>query len=130
MKPLSQDEKRILADLISRNEAEQAGLREAAAQAELRRQIDEQRAKPSMWEQNVAGDQAEYVAGRRGSRRTIRLSPEDAAPTHLLVDPIDRRLEAINKRLQELELVTKPAPQAVFQQIKKKIWNWIKLASS
>jgi hypothetical protein len=96
------------------------------------RQIDEQRVKPNEWEENVANDQMEYIAGKRGQRKVIQLSPADAQPT-IKTNPIDVRLQEINKRLQEIELVTKPAPQpvverltlrAVFQAILRKVWLW------
>jgi hypothetical protein len=89
--------------------------------------------KPNEWAENVANDQVDYVPGKRGQRRTIQLNPADAAPKQLPLEAVDSRLAAINTRLAEIELATKPALQpvverltlrAVWQAVLRKINSW------
>jgi hypothetical protein len=133
MKFLTTEERQLFAEFTARDASEKAAAEEAKEQLRRRNEIDAQRQKPNQWAENVAGDQAEYVAGRRGVRRTIQLSPTDAAPKQLPLETVDSRLAAINARLAEIEIAAKPASQPVEPEMKlalvwravlRKIWNW------
>jgi hypothetical protein len=105
--------------------------RRAREQQPRRDEASAQSHKPNEWQENVERDQVEYIPGTRGQRRTIQLSPEKAAPKQLPLETVDSRLAAINTRLAEIELATKPAPRPaaeptwadIFKALRRKIWN-------
>jgi|ERR1700730_401123 len=120
MRPLSQDERRMLADLLGRDAAEQAGIAETKAQAELRRQIDESRQKPNPWQQQIEQDELPYISGHRGQRRTIQLSPEDIAPKP---NPMPQPILQPQPQ-PEPEITIELIFRTIVAKIRRKLWAW------
>lgn len=121
MKPLSQDERRIFADLIARDRCEKEAEEEQRNQQRLRDEAylaSQKNDEVSLRNLQYAEDERDqqFVPGERGKRRTVTLSEEDKMPQ---VNLIDQRIAAIQSRLQEIEAVTvaKPAPEEVVQKV-------------
>jgi hypothetical protein len=85
MKPLSIEERFLLADLLRRDACEKAAVEEANEQARRRREIDAKRQVIDLSIQARAlEDQQPYVPGqKRGGRRTVALGPSQSPPVKL-----------------------------------------------
>lgn len=81
MKPLSHEERQLLASLLARDASEKAALVEANIQAARYQMIDERRQVIDQTVQEKAEqDQLPYVPAQRRGRSTVILGPEEAFP--------------------------------------------------
>jgi hypothetical protein len=82
MKPLSHEERQLLATLLARDASEKAALVEANIQAARYQMIDERRQVIDQTAQEkVKQDQLPYVSAQRAGRSTVILGPKQALPT-------------------------------------------------